>query len=348
MALALGCSAKKKQHPGGTAYSATQDSDDISYETYAQRRFRQSFEQAFNRGDAFYDDQQGKAPLRANRPEVNRRLLRIARSAIGTPYVSGGMSPGGFDCSGLVCWTYKNIGITLPRTAREQSMVGRRVTNKADMQAGDIVTFRHPRRGYHTGIYVGDGKFIHSPRRRSTVRVASLDDPYFRDIFTGARRIRTDGAVDFVAQAESRLRDFAEEKAVRELSRKHGNSVRSDKTSKRQRHRNSLRRSTRDDRYVAVASNDRRSSRSDARSSSRHDRLKANKANRSSQRDKSSVREKRSSKHDKASARSERRSSRHADSASRAQRDKSGQKSQRNQRNDKSRKGGSDRQKKKR
>ena len=93
-----------------------------------------------------------------------RQLLRAARSAIGTPYVVGGTSPGGFDCSGLVCWAYGNVGIKLPRTAREQSVVGTQIRDVEDMQAGDIVAFRHPKRGYHTGIYVGDGKFIHSPR----------------------------------------------------------------------------------------------------------------------------------------------------------------------------------------
>lgn len=64
-------------------------------------------------------------------------------------------------------------------------MVGKRITRVEDMRAGDIVAFRHPRRGYHTGIYVGDGKFIHSPRRRSTVRITSLDDPYFSGTFLG-------------------------------------------------------------------------------------------------------------------------------------------------------------------
>lgn len=80
------------------------------------------------------------------------------------------------------------------------------------------MAFRHPRRGYHTGIYVGEGKFIHSPRRRSSVKISSLDDPYFSKTFLGARRVNVDGGANLVAQAESRLADYAEEKAVRELS----------------------------------------------------------------------------------------------------------------------------------
>ena len=135
------------------------------------------------------------------------QLLRAARSAIGTPYVVGGTSPGGFDCSGLVCWAYGNVGVKLPRTAREQSVVGRRICSIADMREGDIVAFHHPKRGYHTGIYVGDGKFIHSPRRRTRVKINSLADPYFNATFLGARRINLTGREDLLAQAERNLKN---------------------------------------------------------------------------------------------------------------------------------------------
>ncbi|MDR2743772.1 MAG: C40 family peptidase [Desulfovibrio sp.] len=149
-----------------------------------------------------------------------RRILTTARSAIGTPYVRGGTGPGGFDCSGLVRWAYKSAGIDLPRSAREQALVGTPITRVEDMREGDIVAFRHPRRGYHTGIYVGDGKFIHSPRRRLTVRITALSDPYFINTFLGARRVNLNGDEAFVAEAQSRLNDYTEQKAVRELTRK--------------------------------------------------------------------------------------------------------------------------------
>ena len=112
-------------------------------------------------------------------------------------------------------WAYKSVGINLPRTAREQSAVGKRITRVEDMRAGDIVAFHHPRRGYHTGIYVGDGKFVHSPRRRTRVRINSLDDPYFRTTFMGARRV--EGSDAFSAE-ELRMAAYAEEQAVREIS----------------------------------------------------------------------------------------------------------------------------------
>lgn len=147
----------------------------------------------------------------------NAHLMRTAHSALGTPYVRGGVDPSGFDCSGFVQWTYKSVGVKLPRTAREQSVIGKRINNIEDMVAGDIVTFRHPKRGYHTGIYVGDGKFIHSPRKRTRVRINNLNDAYFSSTFTGARRVALSGNENLVAQAESRL---AAEPAMRGDNRK--------------------------------------------------------------------------------------------------------------------------------
>ncbi len=219
--LAFGCAARQQQN-------SPQD------ETLRVERFRRSYEAAF-------DNKQ---------QEASQQLISKARSALGTPYVSGGSSPGGFDCSGFVCWAYKSVGVSLPRTAREQSVVGKRITRVEDMRAGDIVAFRHPRRGYHTGIYVGDGKFIHSPRRRSTVRITSLDDPYFSGTFLGARRVKIEAGENLVAQAESRLNDFTEERAVRDLStarKAKGKSKVSAKSSRKQ------------GKVVQVASNERTS-----------------------------------------------------------------------------------------
>lgn len=178
-ALIFGCVARKS---GETA------------EQKRLERFRQSYE----------------ASLNAQQELAGQKLLQHARSAIGTPYVRGGSLPGGFDCSGFVSWAFKNVGIQLPRTAREQSVIGESILNIEDMRAGDIVAFRHPKRGYHTGIYVGDGKFIHSPRKRTRVRINSLSDPYFSQTLLGARRVSLGSGVDLVAQAESRLASYAE------------------------------------------------------------------------------------------------------------------------------------------
>lgn len=162
-----------------------------------------------------------EASLNEEQELAGQKLLQHAHSAIGTPYVRGGSAPGGFDCSGFVSWAYKNVGVKLPRTAREQSVVGERINNIEDMRAGDIVAFRHPRRGYHTGIYVGDGKFIHSPRKRTRVRINSLSDPYFSKTLLGARRVNIGNGENLVAQAESRLGAYAEARS----SQKSGKSV---------------------------------------------------------------------------------------------------------------------------
>lgn len=137
-------------------------------------------------------------------------LLQKARTALGTPYVRGGTNKGGFDCSGFVQWSYNSVGIQLPRTAREQSQVGKTIRRVDDMQAGDIVAFKHPKRGYHTGIYVGDGKFIHSPRKRNVVRINSLDDPYFNKTFLSARRLNVSNEGDIEA-AEQMLVAYAKQ-----------------------------------------------------------------------------------------------------------------------------------------
>ena len=146
--------------------------------------------------ERFRHDYSMAALARMRESEVSlskKPLLKKAKTALGTPYVRGGTSLGGFDCSGFVQWAYKSVGVNLPRTAREQSYVGKAI-DIDDMAAGDIVAFRHPRRGYHTGIYVGNGKFIHSPRTNKSVEINSLNDPYFSATFLGARRVRVSEA----------------------------------------------------------------------------------------------------------------------------------------------------------
>lgn len=163
----------------------------------------------------------GSAALARMENEVefsSSALLSRAKDALGTPYVFGGTSLNGFDCSGFVQWAYRNVGISLPRTAREQSAFGVPVEME-DMVAGDIVTFRHPRRGYHTGIYVGDGKFIHSPRPRKDVRIASLSDPYFSKTFTGARRVAFSEEVDSEI-AQSLLDEYNKTPKVTKVQKK--------------------------------------------------------------------------------------------------------------------------------
>src|ERR1700712_687941 len=85
--------------------------------------------------------------------------VSLAEQQIGTPYVFGGSQPGGFDCSGLVQWTYGKLGVDLPRTAAEQGRAGTSVP-PADAQPGDLVYFDHKGPVDHIGIYVGGGKWV--------------------------------------------------------------------------------------------------------------------------------------------------------------------------------------------
>lgn len=115
------------------------------------------------------------------------KISKTALTAIGTRYKYGGSSPSsGFDCSGLVCWSYGKYGIKLPRTAREQSKIGSSVS-RSSLRPGDIVAFKISS-GMHTGIYTGGGKFVHSPSSGKTVRQDSISSKYWKTRFYTARR----------------------------------------------------------------------------------------------------------------------------------------------------------------
>ncbi|MBZ2187166.1 MAG: C40 family peptidase [Bryobacter sp.] len=118
--------------------------------------------------------------------------LSTASAFRGLRYRRGGTNPNvGFDCSGFVQHVYaSSCGRELPRTAREQFEVGESIA-KEDLQRGDLVFFRG-RQGWHVGIYTGNNQFIHSPNRRSSIQTSSLDAPFYRKTYKGARRVGTD------------------------------------------------------------------------------------------------------------------------------------------------------------
>ena len=118
--------------------------------------------------------------------------LANAASFAGLHYKRGGSSPEtGFDCSGFVKHVISDsCSLHLPRTAHEQFGVGKWV-NRAQLQRGDLVFFSG-RHGWHVGIYAGNRKFIHSPNRRESIQVSSLDAPYYLKSYKGARRLMAD------------------------------------------------------------------------------------------------------------------------------------------------------------
>lgn len=118
-------------------------------------------------------------------------LVMYAVSLADTPYRYGGNSANrGFDCSGFVGHVYRHsLGIALPRTSREISRVGQPISRSA-LSPGDLVFYNTLRAPYsHVGIYIGDGKFVHSPRSGESVRTEEMGLPYWQARFDGARRI---------------------------------------------------------------------------------------------------------------------------------------------------------------
>lgn len=117
-------------------------------------------------------------------------VVETAFEAIGTPYEWGGNDGNGFDCSGLIRYAYGRYGIDLPRVSRDQLREGIPVEKRVEaLLPGDILGFSAVPGGEstHVGLFVGDGRFIHSSS--SGVRVSNLRDPYWQRHFIGARRI---------------------------------------------------------------------------------------------------------------------------------------------------------------
>lgn len=123
-------------------------------------------------------------------------LVINAMGFLGVPYKYGGSSveSGGFDCSGFVRAVFeKSVGKVLPRRASDQAAATQTI-DRSELKPGDLVFFNTMKRAFsHVGIYVGDGKFIHSPRSGSQVRVEDMRIAYWQTRFNGARRVTTPG-----------------------------------------------------------------------------------------------------------------------------------------------------------
>lgn len=123
--------------------------------------------------------------------DLRRALVSLAMNLRDIRYVRGGRTPStGFDCSGFVRYVFAHaIGLHLPANSARQFLAGVKV-KRGDMQPGDLVFFRT--RGHkrisHVGIYLDNGRFIHSPSAGKAVEVSSLDDTYWARRFAGARR----------------------------------------------------------------------------------------------------------------------------------------------------------------
>ena len=118
-------------------------------------------------------------------PATHGGVVGIAMSYLGVPYVWGGASPSGFDCSGFVMYVYAQVGISLPHNAAMQYGYGSPVS-RDQLAAGDLVFFDGLG---HVGIYIGGGSFIHSPHSGDVVKISSLSDSWYASTYVGARRL---------------------------------------------------------------------------------------------------------------------------------------------------------------
>lgn len=124
-----------------------------------------------------------------NSSTIRQQIVNNAKKLLGTPYVWGGTTPKGFDCSGFVQYVMNLSGIQLPRTTTDQYTVGTYVS-KRDLQPGDLVFLQNTYRAgiSHVGIYIGDGKMIHASSSKGVV-TSDLSNSYYTKHYYGARRV---------------------------------------------------------------------------------------------------------------------------------------------------------------
>ncbi|HWK26211.1 MAG TPA: C40 family peptidase, partial [Solirubrobacter sp.] len=115
--------------------------------------------------------------------------IEEASKYLGTDYKWGGSTPQtGFDCSGLMQWSYAQAGVQIPRVTYTQIEAGAAVADRADLRPGDLVFFSNAGDVHHVGMYLGNDEFLHAPQTGDVVKVSSLKEPYFAQQFAGGRR----------------------------------------------------------------------------------------------------------------------------------------------------------------
>lgn len=123
-------------------------------------------------------------------PSAGERIVQIAEQYLGIPYVYGGTTPAGFDCSGFTSFVFSQMGYNLYRSSYQQINNGIPVS-KSELQPGDLLLFKKKdaNRIHHVGIYVGDGMMIHSPQTGDVIKYTSIVSGYYNSCYYAARRI---------------------------------------------------------------------------------------------------------------------------------------------------------------
>jgi len=120
-------------------------------------------------------------------PGVGHQAATIAVHQVGVPYRYGGSAPTGFDCSGLVHYSYQRAGKAVPRTTT-QLWTATAAVDRDDIQAGDVLFFRIEGKMSHVGMYIGDNRFVHAPSSGKSVSIESLSSDFYRSAFIRAGR----------------------------------------------------------------------------------------------------------------------------------------------------------------
>ena len=129
-------------------------------------------------------------PDRVASPRVSAgdRAANVALDQVGEPYRYGGNSPGGFDCSGLVQYSYSRAGHSVPRTTRQLWSAAETV-DRQQLRPGDLLFFSIEGKMSHVGLYLGEQRFVHAPQSGRSVSVESLQAPFYRAAFIRAGRL---------------------------------------------------------------------------------------------------------------------------------------------------------------
>lgn len=122
------------------------------------------------------------------RASAGDRAASVALNQVGEPYRYGGNSPGGFDCSGLIQYSYSRAGYSVPRTTGQLWSAAETV-DRHQLRAGDVLFFSIEGKMSHVGLYVGEQRFVHAPQSGRSVSVESLQAPFYRRAFVRAGRL---------------------------------------------------------------------------------------------------------------------------------------------------------------